>query len=45
MWVDERVEFDEVVLGLIFWNGILLGEANEFFDVAFVPFDLKDQQE
>ena len=43
--VYEWVKLDEVVLCLIFWNSILLGEAYELLDMAVISLDLDDQQE
>ena len=45
LWVDEWIKLDEVVLGLILWDDILLCEADELLDAGLVTFDLKDQQE
>lgn len=45
MGVYEWVKLDEVVLGLILWNTILLGEAYELLDLGVIALDLDDQQE
>ena len=45
MWVDERIKLDEIILGLILWNAILLSEADELLNLAVIALDLEDQQE
>lgn len=45
MRVDERIEFDEVILSLFLCNDILFAEAIELFNIGVIALDLDDQQE